>query len=157
MRVFKAAYQYSTCVVSVVPFLSNLLICTVMLPLSSCPMLHWDQRGDRHLDFLSVCVSALTVCLEDSVWKASSRLQCDICFSLHLSETHTLPAHLMHVCVQVCVCAFYAGGSLVEQLMLVISVVNSSPRALHWPLGRTFSLQCLCTDKHAWKRRQSNT
>lgn len=86
-----------------------------MLPLSSGPMLNWHQRGDRDWEFLCCALQshALCVCvfcLEDSVWgweEASSQLQCDICFSLHLSETHTVRARLMHVCMHVCmfVCA----------------------------------------------------
>lgn len=114
--------------------------------------------------WVRVCVCVQTVCLKDSIWRweeASSQLQCDICFSLHLSETHTVSARLVCVClcVQACgACAcVYAGGSLVKQLILVISVVNWSPQAVHWPLGRTSSLNCLCRDEytHAWAHKHT--
>lgn len=62
------------------------------------------------------------------------------------------------VCLTGCACAcVYAWGSLVKQLILVISVVNWSPQAVHWPLGRTSSLNCLCRDEytHAWAHKHT--
>lgn len=152
---------FGLCIVCKAGFNISCLNFQQILPLSQCHVLAWQPKGDRLWELLfsaELCCLFFCVCLEESAW-GSSQLQSDICFSLHLSEIYTL---CLNLCIQVClgVCLHYAGGLLVEQLMLVISVVSWSPAALDRPRGESIfstvlSQQQIHTQLHTYTPRSA--
>lgn len=129
----------------------NFSIWTRMLCLLSFLTMYSNQMGDTHWKVLHCVLQSCAVCFRFCVpWGLSMRWR-ELLFPAsvwHLflppplwNSNHIL-SEFVRASVCLCICLYHAGGSLAEQLILLIPAPSSctSPRGGHFPL------QIICWD-----------